>query len=239
MVTTSSTVPRTQPRSSLLNNSTAELNSSSHAAPAHSPSHSIEENDPTTTIPVHPKNTKETSSLLGRLSPTIPTSSPLYQILTNHEYTTIYDIRASKMNTNHKFLVARGLDDCCRSVPHSITTYYINLLVATVHEKLGIDIPYEVRYTADGPDQPYTTQAQAYGLDKLMSDPNASQPGELPLLLLPDFSSNLYLTIRNTKTNGRRDGQPLPHNPPANQNQEQQVPDPDRGQTRTTAASIR
>ena len=31
-----------------------------------------------------------------------------------------------------------------------------------------------------------------------MSDPTASQPGELPLLLLPDFSSYLYLTIRTT-----------------------------------------
>ena len=54
------------------------------------------------------------------------------------------------------------------------------------------------RYTADGPDQAYTKQAQAYGLDKLLSDLSASQPGELPLLFLPKFSSNLYLTIRNT-----------------------------------------
>ena len=129
VVTNSSTVQRTQPRSSL-NNSTAELNSSSHAAPAHSPPHSGEENDSSnTTIPVHPTNPKETSSILGRLSPTIPTSSPLYQILANPEYSTIYDISASKLNTNDKFLVARGIDDCCRSVPHSITTYYINLLV--------------------------------------------------------------------------------------------------------------
>ena len=199
VVTNSSTVQRNQPRSSLLNNSTAELNSNSHAAPAHSPSHSVEENDSSnTTIPVYPTNPKETSSILGRLSPTIPNSSPLYQILANPEYSTIYDIRASKLNTNDKFLVARGKDDCCRSVPHSITTYYINLLFAAVHEKLGMDIPYEVRYTADGTDHPYTKQAEAYGLDKLKSERTASQPGELPLLLLPDFSSYLYLTIRTT-----------------------------------------
>ena len=128
--------------------------------------------------------------------PTIPTSSPLYRILANNEYYTIFDIKASKLSVNDKIIVAKAVDKCIKSVPHSISTYYMNLLVASVHEKLGLDIPYEVLYTADGPTKPYSIQAQAYGLDRLLSDPNECPRGELPLLFLPDFASTLYLTLR-------------------------------------------
>ena len=80
-------------------------------------------------------------------------------------------------------------------MPNFIQTFYVNLL-ATTHEKLDLDIPYEVQYTPPSDHKPYTQQTKAYGLDRILNNPHTNdETTELTLLYLPGFKSRQYLTI--------------------------------------------
>lgn len=86
------------------------------------------------------------------------------------------------------------MDATIHSVPYSISSFYVKLLIAATYEQLNLDIPYEVQYVANGETRsPYTKQLQAYGLDLLTAETSTPSPKDddyqLPLVHLPEFNS--------------------------------------------------
>ena len=56
-------------------------------------------------------------------------------------------------------------------MPHSISSYYIKLIIAASYESLDLDIPFEVQYLAkSNAKNSYQKQLKAYGLDLLIKE---------------------------------------------------------------------
>ena len=94
------------------------------------------------------------------------------------------------------------MDATIHSVPYSISSFYLKLLIAPTYEQLNLNIPYEVQYVAnDGTRTLYTKQLQAYGLNLLTADASEPTPKDddyqLPIAHLPEFNSEAYCNIRN------------------------------------------
>ena len=135
----------------------------------------------------------------SQLVESLPPTSQLYEILTTNEYIPLLPPNA-KLTISDRVHLSTIADPLLHSVPHSITSFYIKLLIAACYEHLNLDIPYEVQYVAksDNKNSPYQQQLKAYGLDLLLTradDETQSNHG-FPLLNLPEFNSEGYQTIK-------------------------------------------
>ena len=133
----------------------------------------------------------------------LPEDSALATILKDNDYFHIHKPGTPPFvdftTKLHELTLMNMLDQLTGSVPYTVITLYTHLTVAAVYEKIGRDIPREMQYTAvsNGEDLPYTKQATAYGLDKLLDPMGKLKPGRLPLLNHPKFKANTYLAIQN------------------------------------------
>ena len=133
------------------------------------------------------------------LAQALPPNSPLARILLTWEHLLLYNPKKSRFSTLEKLALAYNIDKTLHSVPHSIITYYKHLLTAATYERVNKDIPYEVQYTAvqGNSDNPYNAQAAAYGIDKLLDEPDSFSQLPLPLINHPNFLTTTYLTIQS------------------------------------------
>ena len=133
----------------------------------------------------------------------LPQTSPLYTILTTSNYIQLIPNKSThKLSISDQILLTTAMDATIHSVPYSISSFYIKLLIAAPYEQLNLDIPYEVQYVANGGTRtPYTKQLQAYGLNLLTADASEPTPKDedyqLYLVHLPEFNCEAYCNIRN------------------------------------------